>query len=113
VRRQQFNTGGIMKKTLALMVALFAVVAGLRAAEEAKKEVELQGKMGCGHCTYHQGDSCSVGFKAKDGKIYVLENADDKLMKQRFKGNEIKVKGTVTEKNGELLVKASSVEVVK
>jgi formylmethanofuran dehydrogenase subunit C len=102
-----------MKKIIVLLVAVFATVALVRAADEPKKEVELQGKMGCGHCTYHHGDSCSVGFKAKDGKIYVLENADDKLMKQRFKGNEIKVKGTVTEKDGELLVKASSVEVVK
>ncbi len=102
-----------MKKIGTLLVAVFAAVALVRAAEPAKKEVILEGKMGCAHCTYHQGDRCAVGFQTKDGKIYVLENADDNLMQERYSGNEIKVKGTVTEKNGERLVKASSVQVLK
>jgi hypothetical protein len=107
------NIGGIMKRWVAV-IALMAV-AGLTAfAEETKKdEVELQGQLGCAHCSYHKGQSCGVGFKTADGKIYVFEDPAKELMDARTKGGQIKVKGTVTEKDGVLLIAASKAELVK
>ena len=53
------------------------------------------------------------GLKTEDGKVYLLENADKKLMDARMKGGELKVTGTVTEKDGTLYVKASKAELAK
>ncbi len=103
-------------KKLGLLTAVFFVAASLiTSAEDASKkdEVEIKGKIGCAHCMYHQGESCAVGFKTADGKVYVLDKADKKLMDARFKGGEYKVTGKVTEKDGMLVVAASKVEALK
>ena len=103
-----------MNKFLSITVALLATAAMTFAGDDAKPaEVTLQGKLGCSHCTYHKGKGCAVGFETKDGKIYVLDKADKDLMKARNKGGEIKVTGTVTEKDGYALVHASKAELVK
>jgi hypothetical protein len=99
-------------KTLLAVVAL-ALSALFVRAEDAPKAFELQGKIGCGHCMYHSGSSCSVGLKTEDGKVYLLEKADKKLMEARMNGGELKVTGTVTEKDGTLYVNASKTELVK
>src|ERR1051325_8534721 len=104
-----------MKKLNMFVAVLFAAssIAAFAADAEKKDEVELQGKIGCAHCSYHQADSCAVGFKTADGKIYILEKASKELMDARLKGGDIKVTGTVTEKNGKFYVAASKAEMVK
>lgn len=101
-----------MKKYWMLVTGLLAAATLAVAAET--KEVELQGKLGCSHCTYKvPGEECGVAFQTADGKVYVVDQARDDLMKARFKGGQLKVKGTVTEKNGVPHVTASSAELVK
>ncbi|MSR64203.1 MAG: hypothetical protein EXS18_00285 [Verrucomicrobiae bacterium] len=103
-------------KILSLLVAvLFAAGSFVVFADDAvkKDEVEIKGKVGCAHCQYHKADSCAVGFKTEDGKVYLMEKADKKLMDARFKGGEYKVTGKVTEKDGKMYVAASKVEEVK
>lgn len=104
-----------MKRIVALATALCAAASLLSFAGDAEKknEVELKGKIGCAHCSYHQGDSCAVGLKTEDGKVYILEKASDDLMKARLKGGTLKVKGTVTEKDGKLYIAASKAELEK
>jgi|ERR1051326_1548872 hypothetical protein len=104
-----------MKKLGLFAVVLVAAGSLVAFADDAAKkdEVEIKGKIGCAHCQYHQGDSCAVGFKTADGKIYVLDKADKKLMDARFKGGEYKVTGKVTEKDGKMYVAASKVDELK
>jgi hypothetical protein len=107
------RTNMLTKRLLMAAVAVL-VAAGVVVAGEAKKdEVELQGKIGCGHCNYHKGDGCSVGLKTGDGKIYLLDNASKELMDARFDGGKLQVKGTVTDKDGTLHVHASSTKLEK
>jgi hypothetical protein len=104
-----------MKKIISLIAVLFATstLVVLAADAEKKDEVEIKGKIGCAHCSYHAADSCAVGFKTADNKVYLLEKADKKLMDARMKGGEYKLTGKVTEKDGKLYVAASKVEEVK
>src|SRR2546425_1732973 len=97
-----------MKKLIAVVTALCVSVAIVTRAEDKAKEVELQGKLGCAHCTYKQsGEDCGVGFQTADGKVYIIEKASKELFDVRMKGGAVKVKGTVTEKDGKLFVQAS------
>ncbi|NQU12323.1 hypothetical protein HQ590_16120 [bacterium] len=102
-----------MKRLLISAVALVAAAAVAMAGEVKTGEMELQGAIGCSHCSYHKGDGCAVGLKTTDGKIYILEKASAELMEVRMKGGELKVKGTVTEKDGVFYVDATSAELVK
>lgn len=104
-----------MRITSLLAAALVAFVPFVtRAGDEAKKdEVEFQGTIGCSHCDYHKGDSCGVGFKTADDKVYILEKAEKKWMKARTKRGDYKVSGKVTEKDGNVYVIATKIEAVK
>lgn len=104
-----------MKTFSAVLVVLFAAGSFVASASDADKkdEVEFQGTIGCAHCDYRKGDSCAVGFKTADDKVYILDKAEKKLMQARMKGGMYKVTGKVTEKNGNLYVAASKVEAVK
>ena len=103
-----------MKKLIAVVAALCVTAAMVVVAEEKAKEVELKGKLGCAHCDYSQaGEHCGVGFKTADNKVYIIKNASKELFDARTKGGEVKVKGTVTEEDGKLFVKASKTEIVK
>lgn len=65
-------------------------------------EVELAGKLGCGHCTHGIGDGCSAAVQTADGAIYILEDmaAGAEPFDQRFDGKEIVVRGTSVDKDG-------------
>ena len=92
----------------------FAAMLILSAASAwAAEEVELKGKLGCGHCEFHKATACAAGFKAADGKIYLIDNATKEVMDARVKGGQIKVTGKVSEKDGVLHVQASKQELVK
>lgn len=94
-----------MKKLLAgltVVVLTFGFVAGLKAEEK-----EIKGKLGCAHCSFKTGEGCAVGVKAEDGKVYIVANADEKLMKARMKnaGKTIIVKGEI---NGDKITASST-----
>ena len=73
----------------------------------------LDGKVGCGHCTYHTTDACALAMQTDDGKVYVIESAPDydQFFGDRFSGKTINVTGQVGEKDGKWLVFADKVEV--
>ena len=103
-----------MKKLMAIVAAV--IVAGsLVWADEAKKPdtVELQGTLGCGHCSFHKTSSCAAALKVADGKIYVIDNATPAVMAAREDAVPAKVAGTVTEKNGVLHIQATKQELGK
>ena len=52
-------------------------------------------------------------MKTTDGKFYVIDNATKEVMDARVKGSDIKVAGTVTEKDGLYHVQATKQELVK
>jgi len=60
-------------------------------------KVELTGVAGCGHCTYHIGDGCSMAMEA-DGVVYILDgiDADTEAFNQRMSGKSITVVGTLS-----------------
>jgi hypothetical protein len=98
-----------MKQLLAILALTVATAAWTLAADE----VELTGKLGCGHCEFHKTKSCAAAFKTKDGKTYVIANATKEITDARFDGGTVKVTGTVTEKDGLLTVQASKQELTK
>ncbi len=60
------------------------------------QEVTISGKLGCGHCNYHVGTSCSAAVQTADGGIYVLDVAEDsEWFQNRYDGLDLKVTGTV------------------
>jgi len=63
----------------------------------AGTEVTLTGTVGCGHCTYQVGNSCSAALKTSDGIVWVLDGigAGDELFENRFDGGEVTMAGVV------------------
>jgi hypothetical protein len=104
-----------MKKGLGFVVALVVAAVCVVWADEGKKsdEVTVQGKIGCAACSYQVSKNCGVSLKTADGKIYTLTKADKNLMEARHGDATLKVTGTVTEKDGKLLIDASKTELVK
>jgi hypothetical protein len=82
-------------------------------ADMALTAMTLEGKVGCGHCTYHTTDACALAMQTEDGKVYVIESAPDydTYFGDRFSGKQMKVSGKVGEKDGKWLVFAEQVEV--
>ena len=56
----------------------------------------VSGKVGCGHCDYKVGSSCSAAVKTESGDIVILTgvDSDDDLFRDRMSGKEITVTGT-------------------
>ena len=103
-----------MKKWLFGLLAVIAAGTLVLADDVKKPEtIELQGTLGCGHCTFHKTSSCAAAFKAADGKIYVIDNATPQVMEARDNGGKITVTGTVTEKDGVAHVQATKQELTK
>lgn len=75
--------------------------------EATTASTTLSGELGCGHCAYNVGESCSAALKTASGEIYILDNADEPFQK-RFDGGTIEVVGTVTEKDGQKHVAVES-----
>lgn len=101
-----------MKKLL-LILAATAFSAGLYAGEG--KEVTLEGTGSCAKCAMKTADSCTNVLEVadKDGKTKVYtfaENVKHGAYFCRSKTPGLVVKGTVTEKDGKLILAATSVE---
>jgi hypothetical protein len=73
--------------------------------------VQVTGKMGCGHCNFHIGETCSAAMQTADGKIYVIDGVaeDSEVFKNRMSGKEITVAGVVKEVDGISHIEAKSI----
>ncbi len=74
----------------------------------------LEGKIGCGHCTYHVTESCALAMQAGDGTVYVIASAPspdyDQFFGDRFSGKQITVTGDVGELDGKWMIYAEQIE---
>jgi hypothetical protein len=116
-----------MRKALGMVVGLAVVLAlAVNAQADDKKtdkEVTLMGKLVCGKCTLKDKDcdTCTNVLQVKDGGKTVNYFIKDKGNKESYhKGSckpdssqNVKVTGTVTEKDGKKTIVASKVEIEK
>lgn len=110
-----------LKLVLALLTGLAVIgfTTPANAAEKAK-ETTVTGTALCAKCALHQGDKCETVVKATvDGKevMYHLTGKEAKMFHQNIctktEGEKVTVTGTVTEKDGKEMLKASKIEEVK
>jgi Family of unknown function (DUF6370) len=110
----------MLKVVLGMAVAV-ALVLSLQAADakkEADKEVTLTGKLVCGKCTLKETAECSNVLQVKDGDKTVNYYLDDTGNKEKYhkdicakdSSKEVKITGTVTEKDKKKYIKATKVE---
>lgn len=63
--------------------------------------VTVAGTVGCGHCNYGMGESCSAAMKSADGTVYLLEGVDETpVFEERKSGKAIQVVGVAKEVDG-------------
>lgn len=81
-------------------------------AVEATAQVDVEGKLGCGHCNYHVKDSCCLAMQATDGTVYLLEAEErqDELMDARLDQPAVKVTGRMAEVDGHKVIYTDTVE---
>ena len=74
-------------------------------------QATVQGKLGCGHCTYDAINTCSLALKTADGEIMLIEAGDrqEELMAVRYDQPEVKIDGRVTEVEGMKVIYTDSV----
>lgn len=61
-------------------------------------EITLNGNMGCGHCNFQIGTSCSAAMKTADGHIVIFDNvpATTEMFQKRMEGAAVTVQGVVS-----------------
>ena len=84
-------------------------------AADAQKTVTLSGQIGCGHCAFNVGTSCSDVIRVKEsGKDVIYFFAADPSRKHDTAMCETvrdgKVTGVVSEKDGKKTIKVSKIE---
>lgn len=84
----------------------------LKAPDAMVATVNLSGKLGCGHCTFHAKDECSLAMKTDDGIVYMIEAGDEQqaLMDKRYDEPAVAVAGRVSEVDGQKIIYADRVE---
>lgn len=107
-----------MLRNLALaLTAVFAL--GFAVTAEDKKETKLSGDLVCGKCKLKETTACANVLQVKDGDKTVNYYLDDKGAKEDYhkmcctKTTKVTVTGTVSEKDGKKMVKATKVEEAK
>jgi quinolinate synthase len=108
-----------IKYTMAVLAGL--ALAGLTTnAFAADKDVTITGTALCAKCALHQSDKCQTVVQAThDGKTvtYYLTGKEAKAFHknicQSMSGEKVTVTGTVTEKDGKEMLKATKIEEVK
>ena len=72
----------------------------------------VSGQLGCGHCSFHIKEECSLALKTEDGEIYMIEAGDrqEELMDHRLDEPSAKVVGQVTEVDGQKIIHTANVE---
>jgi hypothetical protein len=81
-------------------------------ADAEMASITVEGNMGCGHCTFHVKDSCSLAMKSTDGTVYMLEAGDQQeaLMETRYDEAAVLVAGRVAEVDGQKIIYTDTVE---
>ena len=89
--------------------ARVAAPAGMMAAAQP---VDLSGNLGCGHCTFHVKNECSLAMKAQDGTVYLLNAGarQEELMAKRYDELPIHVHGQMAEVEGQKVITTETVE---
>lgn len=74
--------------------------------------VSLSGKLGCGHCTFHVGETCALAMEAEDGTVYMLDAGErqQELMDVRYDRPQVKIAGRVADVDGQKIIYTDSVE---
>lgn len=74
--------------------------------------VNLEGTIGCGHCSFHVTEECALGFEDADGEIYMIEAGDrqEELMEKRIDQPSAFITGRVGEVDGQKVIYTDSVE---
>ena len=82
------------------------------APDAAAATVSLAGTLGCGHCTFHVKDSCTLAMKTEAGEVYLIEAGpqQEALMDKRYDEPAVLVAGRVSEVDGQKILYADSVE---
>lgn len=107
-----------LKLTIALLAGL-AVASLTTTAFAADKEVTVTGTACCGKCTLKVTENCSTMLKATvDGKevTYQLTGKEARAFHEKIcsgDGIKVTVTGTVSEKGGKEMLKATKIEEVK
>lgn len=75
---------------------------GTQVASVKTGDIEIVGKLGCGHCDHAIGETCSAAVQTADGSVYILEGlgAGDELFESRYGGKEVTVRGVSVERDG-------------
>lgn len=106
-----------MRHLALLSAALFALSFTSFVRADDSKEVSLQGKLECAHCALHEGDKCQDVLMVKDGDKevrYEVELKGDLKSKHVCSGSKnVKITGTLTEKDGKNILTAEKVEEIK
>lgn len=78
----------------------------------AAQPVDLSGNLGCGHCTFHVKNECSLAMKAQDGTVYLLNAGarQEELMAKRYDAIPVHVHGQMTEVEGLKVITTETVE---
>jgi hypothetical protein len=81
-------------------------------AEGTIEHASLSGKLGCGHCTFHVKDSCTLAMKTDDGAVYIVDAGprQEELFKVRYDEPAVLVAGHIEDVDGVKLIHAESVE---
>jgi len=83
----------------------------MKAPDAIAATVNLSGKLGCGHCTFHAKDECSLAMKTDEGTVYMIEAGDEQqaLMDKRYDEPAVLVAGRVSEVDGQKIIYADRV----
>jgi hypothetical protein len=77
---------------------------------EEGSEVTVVGTLGCGHCTYHVGDSCSAAIQTAEGAVYILDVAEESdWFKDRYSGTQLEVTGKIHHRGSEVMLESASI----
>lgn len=107
--------------TAVALVLGVGISVGVTLADEPSKEVKLTGTLMCGKCSLKMTPKCSNALQVKDGDKVITYIIDDKGNGETYhegvcgdgKIEGVVVTGTVSEKDGKKMVKASKVELPK
>ena len=111
-----------MKKTSLILTLLagLAVTSLTMTANAAEKNVTITGTALCAKCALHQSDKCQTVVQSTEAGWTVTYYLTGKTAKafhanicSKAKGEKVTVTGTLQEKDGKEMLKASKIEEVK
>jgi hypothetical protein len=110
-----------MKTMLKVVLGVVVAVALVAAVKAADKEVTKSGKLVCGKCTLKETDECSNVLQVKEDGKTVNYYLDDTGKGEKYHKDicaaksekDVKITGTVSEKDGKKHIKVTKLEDAK